>query len=262
MRLFFHIAYDGSSYSGWQRQPNSFTVQEVLEQKLQKIFKEPITVFGCGRTDKGVHASQYFFHINIQEDPTFDLTEILRHHLPSNISLFEIIKLPDNSHTRYDAIKRAYDYFIHFHPDPFLDKYSTLVTGDLNIELMFEAAALIEKYENFKSFCIQPGIHNHTYCKIKSSQLLINEKEGRMVFSIIGDRFLKGMIRIIVENLLKVGREEITVNEFEYNLINPVEVPNLKRAAPNGLYLSKVEYPYLERPNSSTLFKLLKAKLN
>ena len=109
MRYFFHIAYDGSFYSGWQWQPNSFSVQEVLEEKLEKIFKKKVTVFGCGRTDKGVHASQYFFHIELDEEPDFEIEFVVKQHLPSTISLFEVIKVEDDQNCRFDASSRSYD---------------------------------------------------------------------------------------------------------------------------------------------------------
>ena len=98
MRYFIHIGYDGTKYSGWQRQINTNkTVQEVIEQKLFKIFKKEITVYGCGRTDAGVHASQYIMHINLEEAPTFDLQFRLNKNLPDDIAIFEIIKVQELS---------------------------------------------------------------------------------------------------------------------------------------------------------------------
>ncbi len=262
MRLFFHIAYDGSRYSGWQWQPNSFTIQQDLEQKLEKVFKKKITVFGCGRTDKGVHASQYFFHIELNEKPTFDVKFVLNQHLPSSISLFEVIEVEDDQHCRYDAESRSYDYFLHTKPDPFLDKYSTLFNYEaLNFELMQRAASIVQYYKDFRAFCLQPEVHNHTRCEITRSELFVDDIKGRLRFSITGDRFLKGMNRILIAGLLKVGRKQITVKEFEDYLLNPRDITNLKIAPPNGLYLSKVEYPYLKRGNESQLFQLLKQDL-
>lgn len=262
MRLFFHIAYDGSKYSGWQWQPNADTIQEVIEQKLAKIFKEKITVFGCGRTDKGVHASQYFFHIELNNEPNFDIQFILNKHLPSTIYLFEVIKVEERQHSRYDAISRSYDYFLHTKPDPFLDKYSTLFNLEqLDFKLMQEAASIVASYNEFRSFCLRPDAHNHTQCKISESNLYLDEVNGRLRFSITGDRFLKGMIRLLVAGLLKVGRKQITINEFRDYLENPRDIQDLKKAAPNGLYLSSVVYPYLKRGNQSQLFQLLKQDL-
>jgi len=262
MRYFFHIAYNGSKFSGWQLQPNSYTVQEALEQKLQKVFKKKITVFGCGRTDKGVHSSQYFFHIDLENTPNFDVEFVLKQHLPSSISLFEVIPLSEDQHCRYDAISRSYDYFLHTYQDPYLDKFSTLFNYEkLDFQLMQKAAEIIQNYNDFRGFCLQPEVHNHTRCEITSSKLYFNPNQSRIRFSITGDRFLKGMIRILVAGLIKIGRNQMSIQEFEDYLQNPRDISNLKIAPPNGLYLSRVEYPYLKRENQSQFFKMLKADL-
>jgi tRNA pseudouridine38-40 synthase len=254
MKYFFHIAYDGSKYSGWQWQPNSFSVQGVIEQCLEKIFKEKITVFGCGRTDKGVHASQYFFHIEVRKEFHCDLKFVLEKHLPSTISLFEIIKVEGRKHARYDAKKRTYDYFLHTISDPFLDKYSSLFNEELDINLMKSATLILSKYSDFRGFCLQPDSHNHTLCKVFKCDLIINKQQNRIQFTITGDRFLKGMIRILISILLKIGKKEMSIVNFELLLKNPENGFNLKPAPPNGLYLSRIEYDYLKLKNQSVFF--------
>lgn len=263
VRYFFHIAYDGSFYSGWQRQPNSFSVQEVLEEKLENIFKEKVTVFGCGRTDKGVHASQYFFHIELENEPKFDLEFVLKQHLPSTISLYEVILVEPKAHSRYHAKIRSYDYFIHTIPDPFIDRYSSLYQDQsLNIASMQLCAELIKQYKDFRGFCLQPDTHNHTECKVTNSCLYINEEGTRIQFAISADRFLKGMIRVLVAFLLKVGRGEMTTEQFEEKLKNPENGFNLKQAKPNGLYLSRIEYDFIKIENQSIFFKKLLLESN
>lgn len=262
MRVFFHIAYDGSAYSGWQYQPSSFSIQEILEEKLSKIFKRKITVFGCGRTDKGVHASQYFFHIEIKEDLPNSFEFIFNKHLPVSITLFEIIILPNERHCRFDAINRTYDYFMHTKSDPFLDKYSNLIKcGDLDFVQMEKAAELISEYCDFRGLCLQPDAHNHTFCQVEESRLYINVVENRLRFTISANRFLKGMIRILVSYLIKVGQKSISIGDFENYLKNSVKFNSHKPAPPNGLYLSRVEYKYLERKNESTFFAKLRSGL-
>ena len=258
MRFFFHIAYDGSLFSGWQYQPKSFSIQELLEGKLYKIFKRKITIFGCGRTDKGVHASQYFFHIDLEQELPRDFEFVFKKHLPSSITLFEIIEFKKEEHSRYDAISRTYDYFIHTKSDPFLDKYSTLINRlDLDIVIMREAAGLIEDYHDFRCLCLQPEKHNHTICKIEKSKLFVNKKGDRLRFSISGNRFLRGMIRVIVSNLIKVGEGLLTLEQFEGYLMTNSVSNSHKPAPPNGLYLSRIEYEYLKRENQSIFFSKL-----
>ena len=89
MRYFIHLAYDGSKYRGWQQQKNTIhTVQQVLEKVLSRLFKEKVSAYGCGRTDAGVHASQYIVQINLDEAPVFDLKFRLNKNLPDDIAVF------------------------------------------------------------------------------------------------------------------------------------------------------------------------------
>jgi tRNA pseudouridine38-40 synthase len=113
LRYFVHIGYKGSNYFGWQRQPDKLSVQEIIEEKLAKIFKKPIIIYGCGRTDAGVHASQYFFHMDMEKSWNFDLFFRLNRILPDDIALFDIIPVDGEPHARFDAIQRSYDFFIH-----------------------------------------------------------------------------------------------------------------------------------------------------
>ena len=103
MRYFLHISYHGGNYRGWQSQGLGKSVQEVLEKNLSNIFKTPITCIGCGRTDAEVNASQYFLHFDLKQVIDFDLVFRLNKVLPDDISVFEIISLPDNRHARFDA---------------------------------------------------------------------------------------------------------------------------------------------------------------
>mgnify|MGYP006155305183 CR=1 FL=1 len=130
MRYFLHIAFDGSKYRGWQRQPEVKSVQETIEKGLSKIFKQKIGISGCGRTDAGVHASQFFFHFDWDTSIEFDLKFILNKNLPKDIAIHDVIPVEKKQHTRFDAASRTYDYFIHFDKDPVLDSFSTLYQNE------------------------------------------------------------------------------------------------------------------------------------
>ena len=95
-RYFFHIAYKGTNYRGWQRQKNVITIQEIFEKSLKLVLKEDMPCLGCGRTDAGVHAAQYFFHINVKNEIKSDLVFILNKMLPKDIAVFDIIKMSDD----------------------------------------------------------------------------------------------------------------------------------------------------------------------
>lgn len=249
MRHFFHIGYNGFNYHGWQRQSEHISIQQVLEENLSKILKEPITALGCGRTDAQVHASQYFFHADIKEKWDFDLVFRLNKMLPADIAVFDVIPVEENAHAQYDARQRTYDYFIHTYKDPFLAQASSFyLENNLNLYKMKEAVALLSKYKDYRAFCKSPDQYKHTDCNISSAKLFSDKNGDKIRFQISSDRFLHGMIRAIAAKLLKVGRNEITVDEFENHLIKKETQPNLEFAYPQGLYLSKVVYPYLDIP--------------
>jgi len=112
MRYFIHLGFDGSNYRGWQRQKDTQNIiQEVVEHTLSNIFKKNMCVYGCGRIDAGVHASQYVIQVNLDKAPEFDLKFRLNKSLPDDIAVFEVIRVKDNHHSRHDAIARTYDYF-------------------------------------------------------------------------------------------------------------------------------------------------------
>ncbi|MDH5826640.1 tRNA pseudouridine(38-40) synthase TruA [Sphingobacterium sp. SG20118] len=249
MRYFFHIAYQGQCYSGWQRQPNVTTVQEILENTLHKVLKVPTTIYGCGRTDASVHASQYFFHADIEKECDFDLLYRLNKALPASIAIYDIIKMEGKPHARFDAVQREYDYFIHTYKDPFLSNQSSLYQyPNLDFQKMSDAAKLLLQYNDYRSFCTHPDKNDHTICHVSSAGIFVNASEDRIRFNISSNRFLGKMIRILTGKLLQIGIGELSIQEFEHHLIT-LEIPKiLKPAYPIGLYLSKVNYPYLNLP--------------
>lgn len=263
MRYFIHLGFDGSDYRGWQRQKDTRnTVQEVIEQTLSSFFKKRVSVYGCGRTDAGVHASQYVIQINLDEAPVFDLKFRMNKSLPNGIAVFEIIEVNEDQHCRHDAVSRTYDYFIHWNKDPLLIRYSSFYEGlVLDFDLMRKAAALILRTRDFKPLCKQPDSYNNTLCQISKCELFVNEEHGRLRFTITSNRFLRGMVRICVFFLLEVGSGKMTLKEFEEILNQEKDLKEKLPAHPNGLFLSRVEYPFLELNDSHNLIQILKVGL-
>ncbi|MDB5123474.1 MAG: truA 1 [Mucilaginibacter sp.] len=258
MRYFFHIAYHGARYNGWQKQPGILNVQGVLETALSRLLKTPITIIGCGRTDAQVHASQFFFHADIEAEWDFDLFFRLNKILQDDIAIFDIIPMQGNPHARFDAIQRSYDYFIHTYKDPFLSGFSSLYPErNLDLEKMKAAVALLPLYTDYHAFCKCPDRIDHTLCYVTSASLFIGPGGDRLRFHISANRFLSKMIRIIMGRLLEIGRGEMSVDEFEYHLANKVTPKIIIPAYPQGLYLSKVTYPYLDIPTRTTFSALL-----
>lgn len=251
-RYFFHIAYKGTKYRGWQRQLQVHSTQEVIEKKLAESLKIPfVSIMGCGRTDAGVHASQYFFHVDIAPTPPDNWLFILNKILPSDIAVFDIISMDGKPepHARFDATERVYDYFFHNYKDPFLeDSSSCYVDKKLDLDKMKAAVLLMTKYNDYKGFCRSPEKFNTTITNINAAQLYISDNEKQLRFRIAANRFLTGQIRILFQKLLEIGTGDFSVEEFEYCLAEKVRPKLIAAAHPQGLFLSKVVYPYLEMP--------------
>ncbi|WP_299708035.1 tRNA pseudouridine(38-40) synthase TruA [uncultured Pontibacter sp.] len=254
MRYFFHIGYKGTNYKGWQRHPYGVNVQETIEACLSRILKMPVAIVGCGRTDAGVHASQFFFHLDVAQPWEFDMLFRLNKVLPPDIAIFDIIPMEGLPHARFDAIKRSYDYFIHTYKDPFLSNASALyLVRDLNLDAMKTAAALLPLYQDYRSFCITPDEQDSTICRISEASWFADSTGDRLRFQISANRFLSRMIRIIVGKLLLVGTGSLSLSEFESYLAAENAPKALTPAYPQGLYLSKVTYPFLDLAPRSSL---------
>lgn len=247
MRYFLHVSYNGFDYRGWQKQTGVVSIQETLEIAISQILKTPITLVGCGRTDAQVHATQFFAHFDLELPWEFDLTFRMNQLLPNQIVVHDIIKVDGEPHARFDVSERTYDYFIHTEKNPFLNPFSYYFPfQNLDFEKMSVAVKLLLKYQDFQAFCKTPEHNQTTICKIIATNLFISKDGKQIQFKITANRFLRGMIRVIVQKILEIGTAEISVEEFE-NILIKNEPPNIKAiAAPYGLYLSKVTYPFLD----------------
>ncbi len=183
-RYFFHIAYNGLHYHGWQRQVSALGIQEVIEGVMTKVLKTPVSITGCGRTDAQVHASQYFFHADLAETFDFDLLCRLNRNLPPDIAVFDILPVHDKAHARFDATQRTYDYFIHTRKDPFLQGQQCLVCDEsLDLKSMQAAVDLLPKYDDYYAFCKSPASLNTTICRVTSAHLWVDQNGRAPAFS-------------------------------------------------------------------------------
>ncbi|MFD2246629.1 tRNA pseudouridine(38-40) synthase TruA [Pontibacter ruber] len=242
MRYFLEIAYDGTLYHGWQIQPNARAVQEVLDDCLSKVLRHPISSTGSGRTDTGVHASQQFVHFDVPEalDPA-QMVYRFNRLLPDDIVAKNLYLVPDEAHARYDAFARTYHYHITLAKDPFKRFYATYLNRQPDVEKMNEAAAVLLKYEDFTTFSKVKGDTKHYNCNIYEA--MWRQEGDALQFTIRANRFLRGMVRLVVGTLLDVGRGKLTVAQFE-QVIASQDRSKASGAAPaEGLYLARVEYP-------------------
>jgi tRNA pseudouridine38-40 synthase len=251
-RYFIELAYDGTNYHGWQVQPNAVTVQELLDKTLATLLRQPIETTGCGRTDTGVHAKEYFAHITPQppeggaEDvfQKFPLQGVrgLNALLPHDIAVKQIIPVHTEAHARFDATLRSYEYHIHFEKNPFLNGYSWLLRDRPDLQLMNRAAAIVMEYTDFSCFSKSNTQVKTNNCKIVKAEWV--KTENGIVFHISADRFLRNMVRAIVGTLLMVGRGEMQPENIR-NIIESKNRSNAGMSVPAcGLYLTEIKYPY------------------
>lgn len=247
MKYFIHLAYKGTRYHGWQRQPNHPSVQETLEDAIRKMTGQQINCIGCGRTDAGVHASQFFCHIKVEEpfdyDPVFRLNKLL----PNDISIYDFIEVKRDAHAQHDASLRTYTYRIHFDKNPFLSDVSSFYSKkNLDFEKMEQATALFRTCKDFRAVCKQPDLYNNTLCEMQEARMEINATKTRLIFTFSANRFLRGMVRIIIGNILEVGYGRLRLQDLVECLNSGISPTHFNSVYPQGLYLSGVEYPYLK----------------
>ena len=241
-RYFVHLAYRGTNYRGWQRQNDGTpSVQQTIEAAGTRVLKSPMKAVGCGRTDAGVHASEYYLHFDVAEPLRDDWLFIMNKVLPDDIVLYRVWEVASNAHVRYDATERTYDYYLHCNADPFLAPVSSLYNIEgYDLPGMHQALAGLTGRYDFRAFCLTPDRHNTTTCDLREASLH-EDGPGRYRFRFVADRFLRGMIRILVFQLLRVGAGEIGPADIEQALVTGRRL-SVGQAWPEGLFLSGVGY--------------------
>lgn len=244
-RYFIQLSYNGTAYHGWQVQENTaLTVQEVLNTTLSRLLNREISVTGCGRTDTGVHAKDFFAHFDAEADLIADSDKwIFRFNnaLPDDIAVRKIFKVKEDANSRFDAVSRTYEYRINKKKDPFLIDQSWFLYGNLNVDEMNKAAALLFNYTDFSAFAKSNTQSFTNNCKIYKAEW--KEEEDTLVFTICADRFLRNMVRAVVGTLTEVGKGKMKIEEFT-KVIESKDRSNAGFSVPAcGLYLTKVEYP-------------------
>jgi tRNA pseudouridine38-40 synthase len=240
-RYFLELAYKGTVYSGFQVQENARTVQSELEAALQVFFRESFVLTGSSRTDAGVHALQNYFHFDtdivIQPRNVYNLNAIL----PPDISVKGIYPVPDEAHCRFDALAREYCYNIYSEKDPFLDDRAWLYPYPLDVDLLNQAAQVLQQYEDFTSFSKRNTQVNNFRCRILESEWFVEEE--KLVYRVKANRFLRGMVRGLVGTMLRVGRGQTGVEGFRA-VIEAKDCSKADFSTPaRGLFLKRVYYP-------------------
>ena len=246
MRYSLHLSYFGKNFAGWQKQKNARTIQEEIEKSISTLLKQEIEITGCGRTDTGVHALNYYAHFDFESDLPDNFLYHANAILDNSIVLHSTFIVDDDWHARFTAKSRAYRYFISMDENPFIRETSWQTPYQLDIDIMEKASRILMKHDDFTSFARLHGGQKSNICKIHSVDFIV--KNNVLIFEIKADRFLRNMVRAIVGTLVDVGREYCTVEEFEEIILKKDRSAAGASAPPQGLFLTSVVYdPALDK---------------
>jgi tRNA pseudouridine38-40 synthase len=243
-RYFIFISFKGTSYHGWQIQPNSVTVQKILDEALCVVLNEKISTLGAGRTDAGVHASFFCAHFDSISPDLLILKNLifrLNQYLPVDISVNSLKKVVPDANARYSAVSRTYKYYISIIKDPFFDPSSWYLYGKIDVAEMNEACRILFNHSDFTSFSRLHSGAKSNICKIYDAGW--EESDNRLVFTIKADRFLRNMVRAIVGTMVEIGSGKMDLKEFEKIILAKDRCKAGKSAPAKGLFLMDIEYP-------------------
>lgn len=243
MILAMQIEYNGASYAGWQRQINALTVQECIEKAIDSIGGGKISVSGAGRTDAGVHARGQVAHANLKQTLNIKPEKIrkaLNANLPHDIRIRKAV-LTDKFHARFDAEAREYSYTAIRFESVFLNHFATHFKFPFKTELLFNSAEIFLGRHDFTAFSKNNPDTKSYICEVSYCEWS-EMNPGHFVLKIKADRFVYGMVRLIVGAMYDAARGKRTFQELR-NALKSKERKYVSPLAPaRGLVLEKIYY--------------------
>ena len=243
------LGYRGTAYAGWQRQTNALAVQQVVEESLGRVLEEPVTVHGAGRTDAGVHARGQVAHFASERDfPLQGLIHATNRILPLDVRVIEAARMPEGFHVRKHAASKTYRYRLVRTRilQPIDALFAVRARRDLDIGALEQATAALVGRHDFTAFALAGGSHRTAERTI--SEAGWREDGAELTFRVVGDGFLRGMVRSLVGTLLEVGEGRRSVVDFAGLLAGRPRGDAGPTAPPEGLELYEVHYPPTWQP--------------
>lgn len=240
------IAYDGTRYYGWERQPGTeMTIQGKLEQVLCRMAGHPVELIGAGRTDAGVHAKGMVANVRLASDAGMEEKEIrsyMNRYLPEDICVREVKKASDRFHSRYNALGKTYCYTCYAGElkPVFNRKYVYVLEEAPDVEKMRQAAKYLTGTHDYKSFCHNPKMKKSTVRSV--DRIDIVQKGDYLNFTYHGTGFLQYMVRILTGTLLETGWGKRTSESMAELLEAKNRVLAGFTAPAQGLCLVEVDY--------------------
>lgn len=236
------LSYRGTAFLGWQKQKEGRTVQGTIEDVLSSYSKEEVTIVGCGRTDTGVHAKNYTMHFDTDKLLDEDSLRVVNKMLPSDIAIHGFKIVADEFHARFDAKQRSYSYYISQDNMPFgsdqVWQFSKLKS--LDHDRILKAANLLSEFDDFYTFCKSHSDVDTYKCSLAKS--IWQQTDKGVVYQISANRFLRGMVRLIVGMLIRIGENRITIQELRSALEEQKLLKMAYSAPASGLFLDEVSY--------------------
>lgn len=241
-KYFLKLSYLGTRYSGWQKQLNSNSVQSEIENVLSLQLRTKIEITGAGRTDAGVHATESYAHFDVEKpiDNKQNFLHRVNRHLSRDIYIQELIDVKADAHARFDAFSRSYIYRICKTKNPFKSG-RVMFCEKLAFQPMQEVCKIILANEDFTSFCGTATGTDNMICKVTRAEWV--ESGDELQFHISSNRFVMNMVRSLVGTMIETGQGKRLPLEIQAIFDAKDRRKAGFNAAPEGLYLSKVEYP-------------------
>ena len=243
MRYLINFSYDGSNYSGFQKQKGLETIEENLEQALTKINNgKKTTITATGRTDKGVHALSQYGHADIEVDITEKkLKRALNSNLPDDIHVINVLEVDDNFHARYNAVEKTYKYIINLGEyNPIERNYVFQYNYDLDIDSMKEAIKYFLGEHDFRAFVTDNKEKEN--CVRKITKVSIKKDKEKLIISFTGNGFMRYQVRNMVGLLIKIGENKLSPKDVDKILKSKDRTKSGKTAPAEGLYLVDVKF--------------------
>ncbi len=243
MRYMCIVAYDGANYVGFQSQINGIAIQDVIEAKLEMIFSDKIKIVMSSRTDSGVHALGQVFHFDSPKTiDTYKLKGSLNSLLPKDIYIKEVKIVSEDFHSRFSTKKKKYRYVINLgERDVFLNKRVYDCFYKLDLDLFKKTAALFIGRHDFTSFNTSTFEEAQDQTRVIEDIKIIS-KDDLLIVEIVGEGFLRHMVRMLVGTMIDVARGQKSLKDVEKMLAEPSKDYHVYNVSPYGLYLVKIYY--------------------